>query len=86
MADRGPNAAAQATELERPSTAQSEPKPTSSPIETETRPVQGSGSLPSFIMQTLLQMGRKEDADLLEFARQTAADQGWSDAVRGQAL
>jgi hypothetical protein len=37
-------------------------------------------------MQTFLQMGLKEDADLLAFARQTAADDGWSEAVRGQAL
>jgi hypothetical protein len=42
--------------------------------------------LPSFILQTFLRMGLKEDADLLAFARQTAADQGWSEAVRGQAL
>ncbi len=48
--------------------------------------VSGSFSLPSFIMQTFLQMGLKEDADLLAFARKTAADDGWSDAVRGQAL
>jgi hypothetical protein len=42
--------------------------------------------LPSFVMRTFLQMGLKEDADLLAFARQTAADEGWSEAVRGQAL
>jgi hypothetical protein len=67
MTDRGPNAAAQATEVESP--------PTAPP-----------GSLPSFILQTFLQMGLKEDADLLAFARQTAADDRWSEAVRGQAL
>ena len=50
----------------------------------ETAP--GPGALPSFIMQAFLQMGLKEDADLLAFARKTAADDGWSDAVRGQAL
>jgi len=48
--------------------------------------VPGPGALPSFIMQTFLQMGLKEDADLLAFARKTAADDGWSEAVRGQAL
>jgi hypothetical protein len=37
-------------------------------------------------MQTLLQMGLREDADLLAFAHQTAADEEWSEAVRGQAL
>jgi len=86
MADRSPNAAAEETELGRASTAQPAPKPTSSPIGTETRSVGGSGSLPSFIMQTFLQMDLKEDAHLLEFARQTAADEGWSESVRGQAL
>jgi hypothetical protein len=85
IADRSPNAAAQATEVESPSTVL-EPGPDSRPIATETRPVPGPGSLPSFIMQTFLQMGLKEDADLLAFARQTAADEGWSEAVRGQAL
>jgi len=45
-----------------------------------------STRLPSFLMQTLLQMALKRDDELLAFARQTAADEGWSDAVRGQAL
>jgi hypothetical protein len=31
-------------------------------------------------------MDRTEDRDLLAFARVTAADGAWSDAVRGQAL
>ena len=63
------------------------PKPAASPGENESRLVQGSPcSLPSFIMQTLLQMSLKDDAELLAFARQTAADEGWSEAVRGQAL
>jgi hypothetical protein len=85
-ADRSPNLAVQATEPDRPSTAPPDPKPTSSPIESETRPLPGAASLPSFIMQTFLQMDLKEDADLLAFARQTAADDGWSEVVRGQAL
>jgi hypothetical protein len=45
-----------------------------------------STRLPSFLMRTLLQMALKQDDELLAFARQTAADEGWSDAVRGQAL
>jgi hypothetical protein len=57
-----------------------------SAAEGESQAVPGPGSLPSFIMQTFLRMGLKEDADLLAFARQTAADDGWSEAVRGQAL
>ena len=56
------------------------------PASPASQTVPGSFSLPSFIMQTFLQMGLKEDADLLAFARKTAADDGWSDAVRGQAL
>jgi hypothetical protein len=83
---QGVGPAAQAGEPERPPAVQAEPKPVSSAVESETRPVQGPGSLPAFIMQTFLQMGLKEDADLLAFARQTAADDGWSEAVRGQAL
>jgi hypothetical protein len=42
--------------------------------------------LPSFVMQTFLTMASNEDAELLVFARQTAADSGWSDPARGQAL
>jgi hypothetical protein len=42
--------------------------------------------LPSFVMQTFLTMASNEDAELLVFARQTAADSTWSDPVRGQAL
>lgn len=88
IADRrgSPVAQAQAVTPERPTTAQPEPRPTSSAIESETQPVQGPGGMPSFVMQTFLQTGLTEDADLLAFARQTAADDGWSDAVRGQAL
>ena len=51
-------------------------------------PVAGAAGngLPAFVMQTFLQMNDKKDAALLAFARRTAADTGWSDAVRGQAL
>jgi hypothetical protein len=83
---RGPDPAARARQVEPPPAAQEELKPASSAIESEAQLVQGPGTLPSFIMQTFLQMGLKEDADLLAFARQTAADDGWSEAVRGQAL
>jgi hypothetical protein len=37
-------------------------------------------------MRTFLAMDLKQDAELLSFARQCAADPAWSDAVRGQAL
>jgi hypothetical protein len=51
-------------------------------------PVAGAAGngLPAFVLQTFLQMNDRNDADLLAFARRTAADAGWSDAVRGQAL
>ena len=50
-------------------------------------PADRDGSrLPSFILQTFLQMSLKQDADVLAFARRTAADAAWSDGVRGQAL
>jgi hypothetical protein len=54
--------------------------------ETDARPAEAGLRLPAFVMQTLLDMSLKQDADLLAFARQTAADATWSDAVRGQAL
>ena len=57
-----------------------------SQIEGDTRPVHGGGSVPSLIMQAFLEMGLKQDADVLAFARQTAADDAWADPVRGQAL
>ena len=55
-------------------------------FESDSPPVQGGARLPSFILQTFIQMAVKEDADLLEFAHRTAADDGWSESVRGQAL
>ena len=58
-------------------------EPTASESE---RPPTVRAELPSFIMQTFLQTSLKVDGDLLAFARQTAGDDGWSEAVRGQAL
>lgn len=47
----------------------------------------GAGNgLPAFVLQTLLETNEKQDARLLAFARRTATDGTWSDAVRGQAL
>jgi hypothetical protein len=46
----------------------------------------GSTGLPAFIMGALLEMDLEHDAELLAFARATAADASWSDAVRGQAM
>jgi hypothetical protein len=76
--------AARAAELERIQAAQTELKQALSRIQTDTDPAESS--VPALIMQTFLQMGLKQDADLLAFARYTAADASWSDAVRGQAL
>jgi len=72
--------------LEELEAAKTELKKTLSRLATETPSPQGGDPLPSFIMQAFLQMSLKEDAELLAFARQTAADSSWSDPVRGQAL
>ncbi len=52
----------------------------------EARPADAGRRLPVFVMRTFLEMDLKQDADLLSFARRTAADAAWSEAVRGQAL
>ncbi len=49
------------------------------------RPV-GAAGLPAFVMDALLATRPPQDADVLAFARATAADPSWSDAVRVQAL
>jgi hypothetical protein len=84
--NRSPDPAGQAREREHLQVAQAELKQALSHVETDTLPAQDGNGLPSFIMQTFLQMDLKQDTDLLAFARQTAADAAWSDAVRGQAL
>jgi hypothetical protein len=85
--DRGnPDAAAQAAARERLQVAQEELERALSRIETDAQPAGAGSGLPAFVMRTFLEMGLKEDADLLAFARRTAADAAWSDAVRGQAL
>lgn len=43
-------------------------------------------SLAGFVLGTFLQMGAKQDAELLAFARGACADRSWTDPVRGQAL
>ena len=83
---RSPDQGARAVERERIQAVQTELKQALSQIEGDTRPVQGGGSVPTLIMQAFLEMGLKQDADVLAFARQTAADAGWADPVRGQAL
>jgi len=83
---RSPDPAARVAERERIQAAQAELKQALSRIEGDTRPVQGGGSVPSLIIQAFLEMGLKQDADILAFARQTAADDAWADPVRGQAL
>jgi hypothetical protein len=83
---RPPDPAAPAAAQGRLELAQAELKRALGEIEADAPSAQGDGSLPGFVMQTFLQMGLKEDAELLAFARTTAADAGWSDAVRGQAL
>jgi hypothetical protein len=46
----------------------------------------GAASVPALVMQAILAMHLDEDAQLLAFARKTAADTTWPDAIRGQAL
>jgi hypothetical protein len=65
-----------------PSSAEAAP----APAQAGPAPAPAASRLPGFVMQTFLAMAVKEDADLLAFARRTAADSTWSDAVRGQAL
>jgi hypothetical protein len=60
--------------------------PAAGPVEGDAGSGRGGKSLPSFVLQTFIQMTLTEDADLLELARRTAADEQWSPAVRGQAL
>jgi hypothetical protein len=67
-------------------TAEAELRRVLSQFEADTPLGEVDRSLPGFVMQTFLQMDLKEDAELLAFARTTAGDAGWSDAVRGQAL
>lgn len=52
----------------------------------EAAPLAPERALPVFVMDTLLRTDVKQDDALLAFARRIAADAGWSDAVRGQAL
>jgi hypothetical protein len=75
----------QARGLERLQAAQAELKQAVAQAETGTVSA-GSSDLPGLVMQAFLRMDLKQDAELLGFARRTAADTAWSDAVRGQAL
>jgi hypothetical protein len=78
--------AASAEDLDRLQTTRTQLQEISARVEIEARGATGNAQLPAFILQTLLQMDRDQDRDLLAFARVTAADAAWSDAVRGQAL
>ncbi len=91
----GPDPKARAEKGERLQVAQAELEVALRRLETDAgiveaepdaRPADPGRRLPVFVMRTFLEMGFKQDADLLAFARQTAADAAWSDAVRGQAL
>jgi len=81
-----PDPKARAERGERLQVAQDDLEQALRRLEADARPADGGRRLPAFVMQTFLGMGLKQDADLLSFARRTAADAGWSDAVRGQAL
>jgi hypothetical protein len=79
-----PDPKTRAEKVERLQVAQADLEGALRRLETDGPPA--AAGLPAFVMQTFLEMGLKQDADLLSFARQTAADASWSDAVRGQAL
>jgi hypothetical protein len=54
--------------------------------EQDAAPRQSASPLAGFVLDTFLAMSAKADDAVLAFARTTAADTGWSDAVRGQAM
>jgi hypothetical protein len=78
--------AAKAEQRRRLEAAEKELKRTLGEVEADTRPARGDRSLPAFVLGTFLQMSLPEDPELLALARSIAADPGWSDPVRGQAL
>jgi len=80
------NPASQAEQLARLQDAQAEFQRTLRQIETDAPSAHGACDVPDFVLQTFLQMGVTHDDELLAFARRTAADTTWSEAVRGQAL
>jgi hypothetical protein len=71
---------------ERVRAAQAELQQALGRLESEAPTARGGSRLPVFVLQTFRSMAATEDADLLRFARATAADPGWSDPVRGEAL
>ncbi len=85
IARQVPDTAAQADLRSRVELAQDELKRALQKIDADVGASQDR-SLPGFVLQTFLQMGTKEDAEILAFARSACADPTWSDPVRGQAL
>jgi hypothetical protein len=77
---------AQAAALARLEAMQRNLKTVVAEVDSELAPGGTGDGLPAFVLQTFLQMADKTDPDLLAFAVRTAADESWSDAVRGQAL
>ena len=84
--DRGPDPATRGEERERLQAAETELKRALSHVEAGAESPPSGSRLPVLILQAFRQMDLKQDADLLAFARGTAADGAWSDAVRGLAL
>ena len=78
--------ALQAAQLARLQGAHAELQRTLRQVETDASSAHGACDVPGFVLQTFLQMGATHDDELLAFARRTAADTTWSEAVRGQAL
>lgn len=83
---RSADPATQAAQLARLQDAQAELQRALRQLESDAAAGHGACDLPGFVLQTFLQMSAPHDDELLAFARRTAADSGWSEAARGQAL
>jgi hypothetical protein len=78
--------AAQAGVRERLQGAEADLKQVLRQVAVDSGEPRGERDIPAFVMRTFLAMDLKQEAELLLFARQCAADPAWSDPVRGQAL
>jgi hypothetical protein len=85
IASRSTDPAATARRLAQLDAAAAQLDALSAEVERDDKAVGGT-RLPAFVIETFLAMNVRQDESLLAFARATAEDAGWSDAVRGEAL
>ena len=83
---RAADPAQQAAELGRIQAARADLQRALAAVEADVAPPSAAAGLPGFVLETFLRMDPGPGDDLLSFARRVAADSGWSDAVRGEAL